>query len=205
MSKQRTYDLKRRAERQEETRQRIVEAAVALHTNLGPSRTTVKAIAEEAGVTRPTVYAHFPDERSLFQACSGHVGATVPAPDASVWRAVADPAGRLETALRAWYAHYERLETLLNNVERDARVMPIVAELNGHRLHELDELRELLLEGWPARGARRARLRKAIGHALQFGTWESLVRGQGCRPAEAVGLMVALARAAAGEGQAPKV
>ena len=197
MAKQRTYDLKRRAERQEETRRRIVEAAVDLHTNLGPSRTSVKAIAERAGVTRPTVYAHFPDERSLFQACSGHVSERVPPPDAGGWLAISDPVERLETALGEWYAYYERLETLLHNVERDARVMPIIAELNNERLHYLDEVRDQLLEGWPARGARRARLRRAIGHALEFGTWESLVRGQGCRPGEAVGLMVALARAAA--------
>src|ERR687895_227420 len=74
MSTSRTYELKRRAERQQETRRRIVEAAVELHTTLGPSRTTVKTIAERAGVTRPTVYAHFPDARSLFEACAGQRG-----------------------------------------------------------------------------------------------------------------------------------
>ena len=67
MPASRTYELKRRAELQEETRRRIVAAAVELHTTLGPSRTTVQAIAEKAGVTRPTVYAHFPDARSLFE------------------------------------------------------------------------------------------------------------------------------------------
>ena len=63
MATSRTYELKKRAERQEETRRRIVAAAVELHTKLGPSRTTVQAIAEKAGVTRPPVYAHFPDAR----------------------------------------------------------------------------------------------------------------------------------------------
>ena len=67
----RTYRLKRRAERQDETRHRIVEAAVALHTTVGPARTTVSAIAERAGVQRHTFYRHFPDERSLGLACSG--------------------------------------------------------------------------------------------------------------------------------------
>ena len=131
MSTARTYELKRRAERQEETRQRIVEAAVELHTTLGPSRTTVKAIAERAGVTRPTVYAHFPDDRSLFLACSGHVRETVPPPDSSAWGSVSDPVERLETALRDLYGYYERLEPLLENVQRDAAVMPVVAEMNA--------------------------------------------------------------------------
>jgi AcrR family transcriptional regulator len=196
----RTYELKRRAERQEETRQRVVAAAVELHTTRGPSRTTVQAIADRAGVTRPTVYAHFPDERSLFAACSGHVRATVPPPDPTPWRAITDPDERLATALRDLYRYYERLEPLLENVERDAAVMPVIAELNADRLRYLEEVRAVVLEGWPARRGARARLRRAIGHALEFGTWQSLVRSQGCATEEAVRLMLALARAAGSEG-----
>jgi AcrR family transcriptional regulator len=198
MSGTRTYELKRRAERQEETRRRIVDAAVELHTTLGPARTTVKAIAERAGVTRPTVYAHFPDERAIFAACSGHVRETVPPPDPAPWRSIADPAERLETALRELYRYYERLEALLENVQRDAATMPVVAEMNGYRLRYLAEIRDLLLEGWPARGRAKARLRSVVGHALEFGTWQSLVRRQGCTLGAAVDLMVALASTAAG-------
>ena len=189
MSTTRTYELKRRAERQEETRRRIVEAAVELHTNLGPSQTTVTAIAERAGVTRPTVYAHFPDARSLFQACSGHVRATVPPPDPTAWRSISSPSQRLETALRALYGYYERLEPLLENVQRDAAVMPIVAELNDYRVRSLEETRDLLLDAWTTRDGTSARLRRAIGHALEFSTWQSLVRRQGCRTNQAVQLM----------------
>jgi AcrR family transcriptional regulator len=174
-----------------------VEAAVELHTTLGPSRTTVAAIAERAGVTRPTVYAHFPDVRSLFQACSEHVRATVPPPDPAAWHSIADPGELLETALRHVYGYYERLEPLLENVQRDAPVMPLVAEMNAYRLRYLEEIRDLLLEAWGMRGRARARLRRAIGHALEFRTWQSLVRSQGCRTDEAAQLMVALARAAA--------
>src|SRR5918997_3528121 len=159
----RTYELKQRAERQEETRRRIVEAAVDLHTTLGPSRVTIKAIAERAGVTRPTVYAHFPDERSLFEACSGHVRETVPPPDATPWRSISDPGERVETALRDLYGYYERLEPLLENVQRDAAVMPVVAEMNAYRVHYVEEVRDLLLDGWPVRGGARARMRRAIG------------------------------------------
>jgi AcrR family transcriptional regulator len=177
MATRRTYELKRRAERQEETRRRIVAAAVDLHTTVGPSRATVQAIAEKAGVTRPTVYAHFPDARSLLQACSGHVRETVPPPDPSPWRAIADPSERLENALRELYAYYERLEPLLENVQRDAAVMPLVAEMNAYRV--------------------RARLRRAVGHTLEFRTWQSLVRHQGCTTEEAVQLMVAFASGAA--------
>jgi AcrR family transcriptional regulator len=201
MTASRTYELKRRAERQEETRRRIVAAAVELHTTLGPSRTTVHAIAEKAGVTRPTVYAHFPDARSLLEACSGHVRATTPPPDPTAWRSIADPSERLETALRELYGYYERLEPLLENVQRDAAVMPLVAEMNAYRARHLEEIRDLLLQAWPTRGGARARLRRAIGHALEFRTWQSLVRRQGCATDEAVQLMVAFA-CAAGSGNA---
>ena len=199
MSTSRTYELKRRAERQQETRRRIVDAAVELHTTLGPARTTVAAIAERASVTRPTVYAHFPDLRSLLQACSGHVRETVPPPDPTAWRSLSDPGERLETALRDLYGYYERLGSLLENVQRDAAAMPLVAEMNAYRLRYLEETGDLLLEAWPTRRGARARLRRAIGHALEFGTWQSLVRRQGCPTNEAVQLMLALVRAAASD------
>jgi AcrR family transcriptional regulator len=201
MAASRTYELKRRAERQEETRRRIVAAAVDLHTTLGPSRTTVQAIAEKAGVTRPTVYAHFPDARSLFEACSGHVRESVPPPDPTPWHSIADPSARVETALREMYRYYERLEPLLENVQRDAAVMPLVAEMNAYRVRYLEGIRDLLLEAWPTRGRASARLRRVIGHALEFRTWQSLVRCQGCATDEAVQLMVAFA-CAAGSGNA---
>jgi AcrR family transcriptional regulator len=193
----RRYELKRRAERQQETRRRIVAAAVELHTTLGPSRTTVQAIAEKADVTRPTVYAHFPDARSLLEACSGHVRATIPPPDPTRWGSIADPGERFETALRELYGYYERLEPLLENVQRDAAVMPLVAEMNAYRVRYLEQVRDLLLEAWPTRGEARARLRRAIGHALEFRTWHSLVRRQECRTDEAVRLMLVFVGAAA--------
>src|SRR5215831_15958184 len=95
VKKRRTYTLRRRAEQQVETRQRIVEAAVDLHTRVGPARTTISMIAEQAGVQRHTLYAHFPDERSLSLACSGLVAERDPLPDPEVWRAITDPHERL--------------------------------------------------------------------------------------------------------------
>ena len=197
MSKTRTYELKRRAERQEETRQRIVDAAVELHTTLGPSRTTVQAIAERAGVTRPTVYAHFPDARSLFEACSGHVRATIPPPDPARWESISDPTARLETALRELYGYYKRLEPLFENVERDVAVMPIIAELNARRVRYLEGVRDLLLEPWPARGSTRRACggSSATRSSSAHGNPSSAARD--ARPARRFRLMVALASAAA--------
>src|SRR5919198_641775 len=168
MTSTRKYELKRRAEHQEETRRRIVAAAVELHTAVGPARTSVAAIAERAGVTRPTVYAHFPDADALFRACSSHVRATVPPPDPSLWRSIDDPGERLEAALLALYGYYERLEPLLENIQRDAPVLPILREMNAYRVRYLEDIREVLLAGWPSRVQARKRLRRALGHALDF-------------------------------------
>src|SRR5215471_19726118 len=68
----RPYRMRRRAEQVDQTRQRIVAATVQLHGTLGPAATTIAAIAEAAGVTRLTVYRHFPDDAALFGACSAH-------------------------------------------------------------------------------------------------------------------------------------
>src|SRR5438309_7399128 len=106
----RKYELKQRAQSQAETRQRIVEATVALHDSLGPSRTTISAIAERAGVQRLTVYRHFPDERTLFQACSSHWTSRNPKPDLATWAALDDPEERLRTALAEIYAFYRATE-----------------------------------------------------------------------------------------------
>ena len=95
----RTYQKRKRAEGEAETRRRIVEASVALHTSVGPARTTISAIAAKAGVQRHTVYAHFPEEDTLFAACTSHWASLHPFPQAQPWEREADPQQRL--ALRA--------------------------------------------------------------------------------------------------------
>lgn len=124
----RRYTLGRRAEQQAATRRRIVEAAVALHGSIGPSATTFTLLAERAGVQRHTVYAHFPDERSLLLACSGHYGALNPLPDAAPWAAIADRRARLRTALGEIYGWYERNAAMVANVMRDAERDPAVRD-----------------------------------------------------------------------------
>src|SRR5580765_8492108 len=104
----RPYRMKRRAESQQETRLRITESAVALHGSIGPSRTSISAVAKHAGVRRSTVYRHFPDEASLFAACTGHWMAANPMPDLEVWAAIDEPEARLRLALEQLYAFYGR-------------------------------------------------------------------------------------------------
>jgi AcrR family transcriptional regulator len=192
----RSYRMRRRAELQEQTRLRITEAAVELHGTLGPARTSVKAVAERAGVERATVYRHFPDERALFHACSSHWRAANPTPDPAEWATVADPDERLRVALTQLYAYYGTTEQMLGNLLRDAATVPIVAELMGGLRARLDAMREALLRGRPERGRARRQVRAAVGHALAFATWSSLVREEGLADAQTVRLMCDLVAAA---------
>jgi AcrR family transcriptional regulator len=186
----RQYRMKRRAELEEQTRRRITESTVELHGTVGPARTSISAIAERAGVRRSTVYRHFPDEETLFAACSAHWRAQNPPPDIGGWAAVADPSERLRTALAELYAYYGSVEPMMANLLRDAATMPIVERLLGTGLNTfMQAAAGVLMTGRRARGGRRVRLGAALGHAVAFSTWQSLTREQGLSDADAAALM----------------
>jgi AcrR family transcriptional regulator len=187
--------MTRRAEQEEVTRRRITESAVALHGTLGPARTSMSAVAEHAGVRRSTLYRHFSDEAALFDACSAHWGADNPPPDIARWAAVAEPAQRLDLALGELYAYYGRAAGMLENLLRDEATVPVVAERFAGFHALLAAGGEVLLAGRNVRGRARDRTRAAIGHALAFSTWRSLVRDQGLDDAAAADLMARLVAA----------
>src|SRR5579864_3008563 len=188
----RKYELKQRAESREATRARIVSATVELHESVGPGRTTISAIAERAGVQRLTVYRHFPDERSLFEACSSHWAAENPVPDLSAWEAVGDPEERLRLALNELYAFFGRTEGMTGNLLRDLPTSAVMQEVAEPFLEYWEAAREVLAAGWKTRGRTRTLLRAAIGHALAFDTWRSLTQGEGLDNGEAADMMVRL-------------
>jgi AcrR family transcriptional regulator len=192
----RPYRKRRRAELEAETRQRITESAVALHGTLGPSRTSMSAIAEHAGVRRSTLYRHFPDEAAVFAACSAHWRAVNPAPDLAAWAAIEDPDQRLRAALEETYAYYRRTEGMMENLYRDEPLMPNVARSFSRFREYLAAAAETLMRGRRARGRALRRVRAAIGHALSFSTWRSLAREQELDDATAAELMSRFVQAA---------
>jgi AcrR family transcriptional regulator len=194
----RIYRKRRRAEQERRTRERITEAAVRLHGTLGPARTTISGVAKEAGVQRATVYRHFPDELSLFAACTAHYWATNPMPDPAAWSAISDCEARLRHALGEMYAFFRRAEPMLEKTSRDAPLVEAmarpVAEFRGY----LTGAAAAIIAGRPERGEARRRVQAAVGHAVSFPTWQSLVRQQGLEDAEAVAVMAALVESAGG-------
>jgi AcrR family transcriptional regulator len=196
--KKRPYRKKRRAELEAETRRRITESAVELHGTVGPSHTSMSAVAERAGVRRSTLYRHFPDEAALFEACSSHWNADNPPPDPSGWAAIEDPDARLERALGELYGFYRRTEPMIANMIRDGATNENVRRHFSAFHGYMDAARDVLMQGRRERGQARVRVRAAIGHALAFETWRSLVREQDLGNVQAARLMSGFVRAASG-------
>jgi AcrR family transcriptional regulator len=190
------YNLKARAERYQKTRQRIVEAAVELHRTAGPARATVTEIANKAGVERQTVYNHFPDELSLFKACSAHNRSLNPPPDPEPWRLIANPEKRLRRALAELYGYYRRNEQMLANVTADAQVNPNTRKVLEPRAKHQERMRDALAAGWEQGDERRHKrlLDGALWVALEFQTWHTLARQQGFDDEESIELMVSMVR-----------
>jgi AcrR family transcriptional regulator len=191
----RPYRMQRRAEQQTGTRQRITESAVELHGTLGPARTTFSAVAAHAGVRRSTLYRHFPNEAALFDACTAQWMAANPPPDLGVWAAISAPNERLRVALQELHGYYRQTERMLDNLFRDESIVPLVAERFAAFRDYLTAARETLLAGRSLRGASARRVQGAVGHAVAFSTWKSLVREHQVSDADAVTLLCALVAA----------
>jgi len=191
----RPYRMRLRAEQQASTRQRITESAVELHGTLGPARTSMSAVAAQAGVRRSTLYRHFPDEAALFDACTAHWMAVNPPPDLGAWAQIPDPNERLVAALGELHGYYRRTEQMLDNLFRDESIVPLVAERFAAFRGYLAAAQDALMRGRNARGTTARRVRGALGHAVAFSTWTSLVREHGVSDADAVALLCALVAA----------
>ena len=185
----RPYRMAARADQVEQTRQRIIEATVALHGSVGPAHTTIAAIAEKAGVTRLTVYRHFPDDDALFAACTAHWAAQQQLPNLDAWLDEDEPAARLQTALTDLYRFYAGAEPMLTRSQRDRAAVP---EFVQRRTRDRDAAYvDAVLSAWPRR--RRTSSRRAlVAHALAFSTWRSLCFEQGLAADKAVEAMLRL-------------
>lgn len=208
----RRYRLGRRQAAIDATRQRIVEAAFDLHTTSGPGRTTIAAVAARAGVQRHTVYAHFADPASLFEACTAHGIEAMAMPDPARWPAKAAPDDRLERGLRAmvaWYrANGAQLERLLDDDPAPSSghdpgspaakpaAKPAAAPAPDPFAARMAAIRAAVVEGWDVPSSRRVAFDAVVDHALAFSTWQSLAAG-GLRDAAIVRLLASLVRGVA--------
>ncbi len=165
-----------------------------LHETVGPARTTVSAIAKKAGVQRHTYYAHFPELKDLYRACTAHHMERSPLPDPSRWAEISGPEERLRRALSEVYAYYGDNEALLTNVLRDTPLDSVLQENNVFLFRHWEAMGDTIAAAFEASGEQHEELVAAIALALDLQTWRTLVRQRGLDDDRAVGLMVGMVR-----------
>lgn len=181
------YELKARAQRMAATRRRIVEATLKLHQTLGPARTSISAIAAEAGVQRHTVYSHFPNDRDIYVACGGLFAERNPLPPVGSWREISEPPARVHRALLDVYGFFREHERELWPIVRDIPLMP---HLVGKRFGPYREsVIAAVTDGWQLRGGRAKKMHALLDVALRFETWRALARDSGLSDDEAATTM----------------
>lgn len=95
-------------------------------------------------------------------------------------------------AIGELYAYYGRTEKMLDNLLRDESTVPVVKD-RFSAFHDYGAaMQDTLLRGRKVKGAARRRTSAALGHAVAFPTWKSLVRDQGLPAGDAVAMMRAL-------------
>jgi AcrR family transcriptional regulator len=132
MSEKRTYNLGRRAETAAETRQLLVEATASLHAERGISATSLRDIAERAGVSVGTAYHHFPTYLDAVHACGAHTMAASPLPPESIFDGLdpdadEDAEERVHVLMRELCAWYDR-NPWLERVRPERSIYPPVEE-----------------------------------------------------------------------------
>lgn len=194
----RRYRQGARAATSAATRRRIVEATLALHQELGPSSTTFAEIARRAGVPRMTVYRHFPDEESLFEACSGAYAVEHPPPDIGAAFAEPDPVVRLRAVMATLFRYYRATEPMTTQLLRSAETHAATRERMRPYRELVDMATEALASALVTDTTRRHVVEAAIRHALAFSTWRSLAADGHLTDAEATDLLAGMVEAALG-------
>lgn len=166
--------MRERAKTLDETRQRIVEAAMHLHEEVGPRATSISAIAERAGVQRLTVYRHFPDQAAVFQACTAHWLSLHPLPDPADWATVEDGRERVARALGAFYAYYRDTRDMWAATYRDVAEVPALHGPVGEVAAFLKGVGDDLVDGLHPDATQAQFVAATIHHALSFAAWENL-------------------------------
>jgi AcrR family transcriptional regulator len=183
--------MTRRAEQVDETRLRITEAAVRLHTTVGPSNTSIASVAEEAGVTRLTVYRHFASLDDLFLACTAHWRAQHPAPDPSSWRGAGELEARARRGFGELYAWFRENVADLFPIYRDTQSMPPAARRAAEARTVSLAGAILDAEAADAKPAAATRRQEATArHFVEFRSWYSLAVDHGLPAGEDVEVAV---------------
>ena len=170
----RNYDSTLRLQKQAELKTRIAASAAELHAANGVNGTSYAAIAAKAGVSLPTVYAHFPTQDDLLRGCTAHVGSTAPKLPVETILAEKDVASAAELLARAIDERHAYFEPWL--AWREDRVIPFLAQMADRRRDELTQFIARIIKQHLGPGEHREVV-AGWESALSFDCWHRLTRG----------------------------
>jgi AcrR family transcriptional regulator len=175
--RRRPYDNRLREEQATRTRERILEAVMALLAEVGSQGVTMATIAARAGVSEPTIYRHFGSREGLHEAIDRHFTAEVGLPP--VPPRVEDLPETTAALFARFQDHAEVVRAALRaGVTREMRE-------RGRRARN-QKMRELLSEQCAHLSAAEAKAVAAVYRVIiSWETWETLTGEQGVEAADA--------------------
>jgi len=125
--------MNKNVERGQATRAHLVDVATRLFAERGYDGTSIEAVLAEAGVSRGSLYHHFPGKDALFWAVLEGVAARVGQQLADATRDAPDPVAALRAECLAW------IRLADDQVVRQTALIDAPAVLGWERWRELDE------------------------------------------------------------------
>jgi len=125
--------MNKNVERGQVTRAHLVDVATRLFAERGYDGTSIEAVLAEAGVSRGSLYHHFPGKDALFWAVLEGVAARVGQQLADATRDAPDPVAALRAECLAW------IRLADDQVVRQTVLIDAPAVLGWERWRELDE------------------------------------------------------------------
>jgi AcrR family transcriptional regulator len=184
--------MRARAAAAQQTRERIMEAAMTLHAEQGVLATSYEQIAERAGTAPATVYRHFPSLAELLPACARSIHVLRPVTPELVkdlFRGLERPSSRMEVLVRGTCECYGRDGAWLRAARHEEHLLEPLGNLARLQRENLALLVRAALEGANA-SERTARVLAAL---IDFPVWDAL-QAAGLSAAEATDQVLALVR-----------
>jgi AcrR family transcriptional regulator len=125
--------MNKNVERGRATRAHVIEVATRLFAAHGYDGTSVEAVQAESGVSRGSLYHHFPGKEALFLAVMDEVGAAIGRQGEEAARDAADPVALLRAGGLLW------IRNASDPVVRQVMLIDAPAVLGWQRWREIDE------------------------------------------------------------------
>jgi AcrR family transcriptional regulator len=142
----RKYTLGKRTVAIAETRQRIIDATMAIYQEKGISTTSMQDVARRADVAPGTVLNHFPMPDDLVTAVVAHLTAVLSVPGEEIFVGLNTVDQRIAKLVRELAAFYERSNPWYRIHERDREQVKALAEGEARFYGTIDALVKMALD-----------------------------------------------------------